>query len=176
MGILYDLDSEYCQDVSVIGDPTIESEIVLTALRDECSSNEEFANLVNSSAIEMSLYGVIDDADVAMETVKKIVIKDYKKVNFNRIQRRTAIRLAMKANDAEYRKYRKHRDLMIEARNRIYVKYGARAKSESRRIIQNAKRKSSNIESSQGKSITEKMDAQIKKASADDKKNSKKRR
>ena len=69
----------------------------------------------------------------------------------------------MKANDPLYRKYKKYRDLFIEARNGIYQKYGAKAKTESRKIIQNAKRKSANIETKTGKSITEKMDAQIKK-------------
>lgn len=166
MGLLSELNQMMSpEEASVIGDPAIESEIVLTALRDECATDAEYADLINASAIEMSLYGVIDDADAAMEAAKKIVIKDYKSANFNRIQRRTAIRLAMKANDPLYRKYKKYRDLFIEARNGIYQKYGAKAKTESRKIIQNAKRKSANIETKTGKSITEKMDAQIKKNS-----------
>lgn len=171
MGLLNELNQlPSVDDVSVIGDAAIESEIVLTALREECATEAEYADLINASAIEMSLYGVIDDADAAMEAAKKIVIKDYKSAKFNRIQRRTAIRLAMKSNDALYKKYRKYRDLFLESRNAIYQKYGAKAKSESRKIIQNAKRKSANIESKTGKSITEKMDAQIKKNSGSNKK------
>ena len=130
-------------------------------------SDEEFANLMDECATEMALYGVIDDAEVATEASKRIVITDFKAANFNRIQKRTAIRLAMINNDQLYAKYRKYRDLFLLARENIYKKYGAKAKQETKKILMNARRKSANMPSPSGKSIVDKIDKQIDKATGD---------
>ncbi len=147
-------------------DPLMESEIVLSAIRNECGSDEEFSNLLDSAATEMALYGVISDADMATEAAKRVVIKDWKTANFNRIAKRTAIRLAMVNNDALYIKYKKYRDLLIDTREKIYVKYSAKARKEAKRIIMNARNKAANMNSNAGKDITHKIDAQIEKAEA----------
>jgi len=148
-------------DVSVINNPAVESEIFMNALRASCSSDEEFAALLESAGTEMALYDLISDESIATEVAKKIQVNDWKAANFNRICHRTAIRLAMINNDTLYSKYRKYRDLMIEVRNKIYQKYEAKARVETRKIIKNARNKAANMNSNAGKTITEKMDEQI---------------
>lgn len=137
-----------------------ESMLFLSALRDECTE-EEYNALVTESAIEMELYGLIDTADIATEAQKNIVRLN-KIANFNKIQKRTAIRLAANSKDQLFDKYSKFRKLMIAYRIKIYEKYGNKAKGEARKIITNSRRKASSISSSAGKTITEKMDHQAK--------------
>ena len=149
------------EDATVLNNPAVESEIFLSALRAECSSDEEFSALLESAGTEMALYGLLTDENIATEVVKKIQVNDWKSANFNRICNRTAIRLAMINNDALYTKYRKYRDLLIEVRGKIYTKYGAKARIEARKIIKNARNKAANMNTNAGKTITEKMDAQI---------------
>lgn len=162
MGFMNDINGLVSDaDVTLMGDAAIESEITLAAIRNQCASDEEFAQIIQDSAVEMALYGIIEDAEAALEATKKIVIKDYKTANINRLTARCAIRLAQKANSAEYKKYAKYRALYLEARKAIYKKYGAKAKVEAKKIMANSRRKSSNITSSSGKSITEKIDREI---------------
>ena len=147
-----------------------ESMIFLTALRDECTP-EEFEEIVTKNATTLEAYGLISKADIATEAQRNIV-KLNNVASFNRIQKRTAIRLAAESNDQLYEKYAKFRKLMIEYRVKIYQKYGNKAKSEARRIISNAGRKAKAIPSSVGnvgKSIGEKMDNAVKKFNSDKK-------
>ena len=154
------------EDATVIGNAAIESEIILTAIRNECESDEQFAAILEAAGTEMALYDIISDADMATEAAKKIVVKDWKTANYNRICKRTAIRMAMINNDALYTKYKKYRDLLIETREKIYAKYGNKARVEARKIIMNARNKAANMNSAAGKDITSKIDAQIAKAEA----------
>lgn len=148
-------------EVTVIGNPAIESEIVLSAIRQECSSDEEFATLMESASVEMGLYDVIDDADMATEAAKRIVVTDWKSANFNRIAKRTAIRMAMVNKDSTYDKYKFHRAKTIEYRDKIYMKYGNKAKVEAKKILANSRNKARAMNSNSGKSITEKIDRAI---------------
>lgn len=168
-GILAEMNSmKGADDVNVVGIPAIESEIVLEAIRTECDSDEEFASLMEAAGIEMGLYGVIEDADLAMEAAKRVVVKDWKAANFNRIAKRTAIRMAMVNNDALYTKYKMYRDKLLEVRDKIYVKYGNKAKVQAKKILANARNKSAAMSGNAGKSITDKMDRAI--ANAENKK------
>lgn len=151
-------------NVTLLGDTKAETEIFLTALEEECTP-PEFETLMDQAAMEMALYGLIGDLDEATEATKTIV-KMNKTAKYSAIEHRAAIRLAAKGSDPAYQKYAKGRAMMIEARNAIYTKYGAKAKSEAKKIIQNSKRKASAMGSSAGKSINDKMDAQIAKATA----------
>lgn len=155
------------ENVTLEGDTSTESALFLSALKDECTA-EEYEALVNESAIEMELYGLIDSASIATEAQKNIVKLNNAAV-FNRTEKRTAIRLAERANDQLFEKYAKFRKLMIEYRMKIYEKYGSKAKSEARRIISNSRRKASSMNSSSGKTIVDKMDKQIKKFNKDKK-------
>ena len=109
----------------------------------------------------MALYDLISSEDIATEVVKKIQVTDWKSANFNRIARRTAIRMAMINGDPLYTKYKKYRDLTLAAREKIYKKYGAKAKVEARKIIKNARNKAANMSGATGKSVTDKMDQEI---------------
>lgn len=151
-------------EVTLENDATLESEIVLSAIRESCGSDEEFANLMDEAATEMALYGVIDDADVAMEAAKRVVIKDYKAATYNRLEKRTAVRLAKYANDPLYKKYHTYREKFLETREAIYKKYANASKKETKKILMNARRKSANMPSPSGKTIVDKIDKQIEKA------------
>lgn len=164
-GILEELNTmTTAAEATVIGNHEIEDEIVLEAIRLECNSDAEFKELLESAGTEMALYGVIDNADIATEAAKKIVVTNWKAANFNRIAKRTAIRMAMVNNDQLYTKYKKYRDLVIEYREKIYTKYGNKARVEARKIIKNSRNKAANMNSNAGKNIVDKMDAQIAKA------------
>ena len=164
-GIMNELQQiKTAEDATVIGNAAIESEIILTAIRNECTSDEEFSALLESAGTEMALYDILQDADLATEAAKKIVVQDWKAAQYNRIVKRTAIRLAMINNDPLYTKYKKYRDLLFEARDKIYVKYSSRAKVEAKKIIKNARNKAANMNSAAGRDITSKIDAQIAKA------------
>jgi len=138
-----------------------ESMIFLSALKDECT-DDEYKALVTEGATEMELYGLVDSADIATEAQKNIVRLN-KLANFNKVQKRTAIRLAAAAKDQMFDKYSKFRKLMIQYRIKIYNKYGNKAKSEARKIISNSHRKASSMHSENGKTIAQKMDNQVKK-------------
>ena len=146
---------------SVVGDPATESEVILTAIRNECANDEEFAALIEAAGTEMALYDVIADADIASEAVKKITVTDWKSANFNRVANRTAIRMAKVNNDALYAKYSKYRDLLLETREKIYRKYGNKARQEAKKILKNNRNKAANMTSPAGKDIASKIDAQI---------------
>lgn len=154
-------------EATLEGNPLYESEIILAAIRESCGSDEEYVQLIKDMAIEMQVYDVIEDGNVALEAMKKIVVKDFRHANFNRIKCRTAIRLAKVNNDPAYRLYRKHRDLFLQSREKIYMKYKAKAEKEARRILKNAARKSGNMTSVQGKVVTDKLNKQIEKATDD---------
>ena len=166
MGILNDAYESNNIDVNVIGDAATEAEVFLLALRNECASDEEFASILESAGTEMALYDVIPDADIAIEAAKKIVVHDWKTSNFNRIAHRTAIRMAKVNNDTLYAKYSKHRAQFLADREAIFKKYEAKARSQARKIIMNARQKAANMDSTTGKSITQKMDQQIAKIEA----------
>lgn len=161
MGLLSDLNMTTSIDELTIDDPATESAIVLAAIRENCTTDEEFNDLINDAAVEMAIYGIIDDADEAMEATRRIVIKDSKAADLNRIQGKVAIALAKKAGDPLFTKYSKYRNLMLDAKEKIKAKYGARAKTEAKRIMMNSKRKATNLESKSGKSINEKIDKEI---------------
>ena len=139
--------------------------LFLAALSDECSP-EEFQQIVTECAHEFEVYGLISSADVVLEAQKNIVRLN-KYANFNKVQKRTALRLAENAKDQMFEKYAKFRKLMIGYRLKIYAKYGNKSKIEARKSIANAKRKASGMKSPAGKSIVEKMDHQISKLDRD---------
>lgn len=138
----------------------LEAEIFLTALKEECASEEEYDSLVTENAIELELYGLIHDAEIVTEARKNIV-KLNKQASMNAIQKRTAIRLAQKADSPEYKLYSKSRKLMMTAREKIYAKYESKAKSIAKKAIANSRRKASAMKSDSGQSIADKMEKVI---------------
>ena len=132
--------------------------IFLTALREECTP-EEYNKIVTEAAVELELYGLIDSSDVVLES--KNIVKLNKLANFNKVQKRTALRLAEKAGDQLYEKYARFRKLMIDSRMKIFTKYLNKSKIEAKKSIMNSLRKASAMKSSFGKTIVDKMDSQI---------------
>ena len=144
-----------------------EAAIFLAALQDVCTE-EEYNAIVNESATELALFGLIDNAEIATEA-KKIVYKQTKTMNLNREQAKAAFRLAKKANSPEWKQYTKHRKLMIEAREKIFAKFNTKAKTEAKKVVNNSKRKASAMNSVTGKTIVEKMDKKIKEVESQNK-------
>ncbi|MCM1213985.1 MAG: hypothetical protein NC548_05645 [Lachnospiraceae bacterium] len=164
-GILENLENMApVSEATLEGNALLEGEIVLAAIQESCANEQEFSDLLNAVAVEMALYDVIPDASVAMEVAKKIVITDYKAAQFNRITKRTAIRLAKVNGDPMYGKYKTYRDKFLAIREQIYKKYEAKAKQEAKRILKNAARKAGNMPSPEGKTVVDKIDRQISKA------------
>ena len=141
-------------------DAADESAIFLAALQDVCTP-EEYEQLVMENTTELALYGLIENADIVTEA-KKVVYKQTKEMNMNREQSKAALRLAKKADSAEWKLYQKHRQAMLEAKAKIYAKYGSKAKTEAKKVLQNSKRKASASNSVTGTTIVNKMDKKIK--------------
>jgi len=139
--------------------PADESAIFLAALQDMCTP-EEYNELVMENATELELYGLIDNASIVTEA-KKIVYKQTKQMNLNREQAKAAIQMSKNANDPLYKKYHKGRSMMVEARDDIYKKYQAKARSEAKRIVSNSKRKAASMNSAVGSRIEQKMEKKI---------------
>ena len=144
-----------------------ESAILLTILKDTCTE-DEYNEIVTEGAVELELYGLIDSAEIVMEAQRNIV-KLNKQAAFNREEAKACFRIAKRANDPHYTKYKKFNDLRKAEREYIYQKYGAKAKMEAKKVIQNARRKASSMSSKNGKSIVDKMDKRIAAANKDNK-------
>lgn len=142
-------------------DAADESAIFLAALQDTCTP-EEYEQIVVEGATELELYGLIENADAVTEATKIVKHKITKQENLNREQAKAALRLAKKANSAEWKQYSLHRAKMKEARAKIMQKYASKSKTEAKKVLQNSKRKASSMNSVTGRSIQEKMDKKIK--------------
>jgi len=142
--------------------PADESAIFMEALRSQCTP-EEFQELAIESAYSLELYGLIQSADPAMESQKNIVRLN-KLATISSVQKRTAIRMGQRKNDVDYKNYKKHRDLMIEARAKLFKKYASASKTEAKKIMMASKHKASTMSTPAGKSIANKMDKAIKEA------------
>ena len=139
--------------------PADEAAIFLAALEDVCTV-EEFNELVMESATELALFGLIENPDIVTEA-KKIVYKQTKEMNMNREEGKAALRIAKSLDTPEWKQYKKHREAMLEAKEKIYAKHGSKAKQEAKRVINNSKRKASAMNSVTGKTIVDKMDKKI---------------
>lgn len=142
--------------------PADESAIFLEALRSQCTP-EEFYELAIESAYSLELYGLIQKADPAMESQKNIVRLN-KLATMSSVQKRTAIRMGQRKNDVDYKNYKKHRDLMIAAREKLFKKFASASKTEAKKIMTASKHKASSMSTPAGKSIANKMDKAIKEA------------
>lgn len=146
--------------------PADESVYFLDALMSECSSLEEFQSIVLEQAVDFQLYGLIEDADAAMEAVKKIKIDDWKHVNFNRLVHRECIRLAKKNKDPNYAKYHMFREKMRGFRSKIFTRWENKAKTNVRKALQNSRNKAASINTTAGKKVTSQLDTAIKRATS----------
>lgn len=146
--------------VDIVLDAADESAIFLAALQDTCTP-EEFESLVLENTTELELYGLIDDAESAMEAIKIVKHKITKQENLNREQAKACFRMAKKANCSEWKRYHLYRTKMKAERDKIFAKFGSKAKAEAKKVVNNSRRKASSMNSVTGKTITEKMDKKI---------------
>lgn len=149
------------EDADIMTD-ALEAEIFLLALREECRDDAEFDSIVTECATELELMGLIPNAEIVTEARKNIV-KLNKAATLASIEKRTAIRMAEKDNSQLYKLYAKARKLLLDAREKIYAKYGSKAKTVAKKIVANSRRKASAMNSDTGSQIREKMDRVIEK-------------
>ena len=90
--------------------PTEESAIFLDAIASECATVDEFYTLVEENAVEWEMCGLIEDASVALEAVKRMKIDNWRDVNRGRVAGGEAIRMAKRDNSPDYKKYKKYRN------------------------------------------------------------------
>lgn len=142
-------------------DAADESAIFLEALQDACTPEEW--QIIQENMHELELYGLIESAEIATEA-KKIVYKQTKQMNLNREESKAALRIAEKANTADWKEYSKARKKMLAARDRIYAKHKTLAKSEAKRIVNGGKKKASSMKGNTvtGDIITNKIGAKSK--------------
>lgn len=143
---------------------TEEAAILLDTIASECETQEEFENLIMESAAEMELYGLIPDAQAAMEAMKVLKIDNWKIKKRNRAVNRECIVLAKNANDPIYKKYKINRDKMRVNRAKIFKKYEAKAKAHVRKAMTNSKAKASSMNTPAGKSLTARLNASMSKS------------
>lgn len=142
-------------------DAADESAILLTALESVCTP-EEF-QVILENLTELELYGLIDSAEIATEA-KKIVYKQTRQMNLNREQSKAALRFAKKANTAGWKKYVRGRKLMLEGRQECFQQFQSKSKSEAKKIVSGARKKSAAMKGSTvtGRVISDKLDKKIK--------------
>lgn len=143
--------------------PAAETAIFLDSIYSECGSFEEFKNIVEESAIEWQLNGLIESADAAFEAVKRIQIENFKQVNLDRATRRECIRLAKVNNDPNYPKYAKYRKLMRTYRDKIFSRWETKAKANARKSIQRSKSKAAVSKGTKATQTVKKLDSTLKK-------------
>lgn len=159
--------NSYSMSMESVLTPEMEAAIFLAAMEEECTP-EEFHELVTESAIDLEIYKIIpnaDDVSAAMEAGynKKVVTKQTKATVFNKVHKRACLRLAEADDGPLWKKYKKHRTAMIEAREEIYRKYSSKAKTVAKKSMSNSAKKASAMQTQKGNDIVAKMDKQIEK-------------
>ena len=161
--------------------PELEDYVFLLAMEEECTP-EQFHDLVLENAVELNMYGLLhnpeildelyespSDTEIATEASgykKKVSYKQSKDMVYNKIKYRTALRIAKNANSPAWQKYKRGREMMIEAREEIYRMNGGKAEQATKRIMSGAAHKAAAMNNARGSSIVDKMDAQIAKFQA----------
>lgn len=156
--------------------PELEGEIFLLAMEESCTP-EEFYDIVIEGAVELEMYGLIPRSEMVSEIYdteedmigteaakkynKKIIVKQSKDDVYNRILHRSALRLAKAANSADWKKYKKGRTMMLEAREEIYRKFGSKAAQVTKQAMRSSATKAATMGNIKGASIVDKMDNQI---------------
>ena len=119
--------------------------ILLTALEETFDDPKEFVEFVAENATAMTTFGIlpIEEMQSVTEAVKAKKIRSTVSVagQMSRAQKIAAYRLAATNNDSDYKNYIKFRDMMRKFREKIFTKYGSRAKVIARKELNNASQK-----------------------------------
>ena len=141
--------------------PGAEAAIFMDTVLESFDSPEEFVEYVAENAVEWELYGLIPNAQRALEATKTIKVQDWKMKNRERTIKRECIRIAYKKNDPLYKKYKIARDKMRGYRSKIFDKYNSKAKSNVLRAKSNSQAKASTISTKSGKDLTKRVNNSI---------------
>ena len=152
--ILFEDDDDYDDDML---DSATESAMFLDMMCESCESIEEFEALVTENAVEWALYGLIDDADEALEATKVMRVDNWKEKNRMRLIRRESIRIAKNKNDPNYKKYKTFRDKMREFRQKIFDKWDSLATKNVKNARRNASQKAANINTTSGRDTAKRL-------------------
>lgn len=145
MGQIYDGDNDPNQVTLESGDGYSRTLILLTALEETFDTTQEFIDFVKENATAMTTFGIlpIEEMQSVTEAVKAKKIRSVMSVagQMSRAQKIAAYRLAATNNDSDYKNYLKYRNLMRQYREKIFTKYGSRAKVIARKELNNAGQK-----------------------------------
>lgn len=159
-GVTFDDDEAYDDSLSAAA----EAAILMDTIRSECANEEEYVNFVTENAAEMQLYGLIPDADAALEATRIIKVENWKIKERDRLINRECIRIGYRRKDKNYALYKKYRNLMREYRAKLFARYKNEAKRNVLHAQQNARAKASTINTSTGKDLTNRINASMAKA------------
>ncbi len=159
-GVTFDDDEAYDDSLSAAA----EAAILMDTIRSECENEEEYVNFVTENAAEMQLYGLIPDADAALEATRIIKVENWKIKERDRLIHRECIRIGFRRKDKNYAMYKKYRDLMRQYRAKLFARYYNEAKRNVLHAQQNARAKASTINTSTGRDLTTRINASMAKA------------
>lgn len=136
---IYDADMDPNQVTLESDDSYSRSQIILTGLLETFNNPVEFVEFVKENATAMATFGIIplDSMQAVTEAVKAIKVRTTISVasQMSRAQKIAAYRLAATNNDSDYKNYMKYRNLMRTYREKIFTKYGSRAKVIARKEL-----------------------------------------
>lgn len=142
MNQIYDGDMDPNQVTLKSGDTYSRALIILEGLLDASENVSDFVDFVKENATAMTTFGILplEDMQVVTEAVKNIKMKSVLTVagQMSRAQKIAAYRLAATNNDSDYKNYLKYRNMMRMYREKIFTKYGSRAKVIARKELASA--------------------------------------
>lgn len=161
--VTFEDDSDFDDDSL---DSATESSMFLDMMMESCDDLNEFQDLVTENAYDWEMYGLIDDAQSALEATKVMRVENWKEKNRKRLINRECIRIAMKKGDPNYTKYKKYRDLMREYREKLFEKYTPMATRNVKAAQQNARHKAANMHTAGGKDVNARINKAMNKSIA----------
>ena len=161
--VTFEDDSDFDDDSL---DSATESSMFLDMMMESCDDLDEFQDLVTENAYDWEMYGLIDDAQSALEATKVMRVENWKEKNRKRLINRECIRIAMKKGDPNYTKYKKYRDLMREYREKLFEKYTPMATRNVKAAQQNARHKAANMHTAGGKDVNARINKAMDKSIA----------
>lgn len=120
--------------------PAEKTKIILVLLHTELGT-DRFCRLINDSAIEMEVVGIIDSADRAKTMAKTLSAVDTQQKNTRRIQF-LCEELACRNGDEAMQEIARHTARIQELREQLYAAYEDQALKTFESILNEAKRRS----------------------------------
>lgn len=157
---------EAFDDIAEALTPADESAIFLETVMESCETPDEFIDMVTENAVYWQSFGLIDDADVALEAVKRITVDNWKQVNFKRLWHREALRVEARKDSADWKKYVKYRTEMRKVRAKIIQRNENVAKRNVRQAQSHASQKTASMNNSHGGDLNKRINEAMAKSTA----------